>query len=91
MATWQRFRSLGSVILAAAIGQNRTVAQYDLQQKRDFMKRFICISFGAAAGTLLYTRFLSGTHQFDWGRAVFVGLFVGLGCAVFAAVRPKKR
>jgi hypothetical protein len=55
------------------------------------MNRFISTAFGTAVGTLLYTRFLSSTHQFDWGRAVFVGIFVGLASAIFAAFSSKKK
>ena len=54
------------------------------------MKLFFESAFSAAIGLLIYTRFLSETHQFDWERAVFVPVFVGLVRVAFAAVWPKK-
>lgn len=54
------------------------------------MNRFVGTAFGSAVGTLLYTRFLNDAHQLDWSRAVFVGLFVGLGSVILSMVRPRK-
>jgi hypothetical protein len=54
------------------------------------MKQLVVSAFGAAVGTLLYTRFLSDAHQLDWGRAVFVGLFVAVGNIIFSATLSKK-
>lgn len=54
------------------------------------MNRFVVPALSAAVGTLLYTRFLSDAHQLDWGRAMFVGLFCGLGSAIFSVTWPKK-
>lgn len=41
--------------------------------------QYIWIGLGTAAGTLLYTRFLAAEHQFDWGRAIVIGLVCALG------------
>ena len=43
------------------------------------MKRLphgLSVGIGIAAGTLLYTGFLSSTQEFDWYRALFVGTFL---------------
>ena len=45
---------------------------------------------GTAVGTLLYTRYLSDAAQFDWHRALFVGLFVGLTMAGLSLLVRKK-
>ena len=37
-----------------------------------------------AAGTLIYTGFLSPAREFDFTRAVFVGVFVGAFSAIFS-------
>jgi hypothetical protein len=58
--------------------------------KETSMKLFFDSASGAAVGLLLYTRFLSETHQFDWERAVFIPLFVGLARSAPAAVWRKK-
>jgi hypothetical protein len=47
----------------------------------------IATACGVAAGTLIYTRFISSTHEFEWGRAIFVGLV----SAVVSAVWPAKK
>jgi hypothetical protein len=56
------------------------------------MKYFVGLGLGTAVGTLLFAGFLSDAHQFDWGRALFVGLFVGLaGAGLSMLTRKKKR
>jgi hypothetical protein len=56
------------------------------------MKYFVGLGLGTAVGTLLFTGILSDAHQFDWGRALFVGLFVGLaGAGLSMLTRTKKR
>lgn len=45
------------------------------------------IAVGVAVGTLIYSRFLDPIGEFDFSRAVFVGLFVG----VIFAVWPRKK
>nr|WP_315481834.1 hypothetical protein [uncultured Undibacterium sp.] len=54
------------------------------------MKRLphgLSVGIGIAAGTLLYTGFLSSTQEFDWYRA----LFVGTVCGLVAAAWPRKK
>jgi uncharacterized membrane protein YdjX (TVP38/TMEM64 family) len=51
------------------------------------MKKFLITASGTAIGTLLYTGLLSSAHEFDWGRAAFVGVV----CGVLSAVWPKKK
>jgi hypothetical protein len=41
--------------------------------------QFVWIGLGTAAATLLYTRYLGAEQQFDWGRAIVVGLVCALG------------
>ncbi|MFA9274125.1 MAG: hypothetical protein ACEQSE_04555 [Candidatus Aquirickettsiella gammari] len=41
------------------------------------------IGVGTAIGILLYSRFLSASHEFDWHRAIFVGVFCGVGAAIW--------
>jgi|GEM_PF-5346212 len=53
--------------------------------------KFAVSFFCAAIGTLLYTRFLSEAQQFEWGRALFVGLLLAIVAAVFSAVLAKKK
>ena len=48
---------------------------------------FVSVGLGVATGTLLYTRFLGEAHEFDWGRAAFVGIF----CATIAFIWPSKK
>jgi hypothetical protein len=58
------------------------------------MKRFVGIALGTAIGTLLYTcltYFHSNGHQFDWGRAMFVGSFVSLAGMLLPMAWPKKK
>lgn len=38
------------------------------------MKNFVLDASGVAIGTLLYTRFVSAEQEFDFARAVFVGV-----------------
>lgn len=58
---------------------------------REHMKKvfpqFVSVGLGVATGTLLYTRFLGEAHEFDWGRAAFVGIF----CATIAFIWPSKK
>ncbi|MCX7289671.1 hypothetical protein [Janthinobacterium sp.] len=49
--------------------------------------QFVSVGLGVATGTLLYTRFLGADHEFDWGRAAFVGIF----CATIAFIWPSKK
>ncbi len=55
------------------------------------MKYFVGLGLGTAVGTLLFTGFLSDAHQFAWGRALFVGLFVGLAGAGLSLLTQKKK
>ena len=52
------------------------------------MKKFLATSAGSAVGILLYTAFMSSTHEPDWYRAAFVGCCIGL---VTALVPGKKK
>lgn len=54
------------------------------------MKRVVHFALGMAIGTLLYTRLLGEAHQLDWGRAAFVGIFVGLAGTIYVLVWPQK-
>ena len=58
---------------------------------REHMKKkipqFVSVGLGVATGTLLYTRFLGAAHEFDWGRAAFVGIF----CATITFIWPSKK
>jgi hypothetical protein len=54
------------------------------------MRQIVRFGIGNAIGTLLYTRFLSDALQFDWGRAIFVGLFTALGIAIYSRVWQKE-
>ncbi|QKY09481.1 hypothetical protein [Janthinobacterium lividum] len=49
--------------------------------------QFVSVGLGVATGTLLYTRFLGEDHEFDWGRAAFVGIF----CATIAFIWPSEK
>lgn len=55
------------------------------------MNYFVGFGLGTALGTLLVTRFFSDAHQFDWGRALFVGLFSGLAAAGLSLLTRKKK
>jgi len=55
------------------------------------MKKFCLTTFGAAVGTLIYTRFLDDGHIFDWYRAAFVGIVAGLFVCVVAWVQKKNK
>lgn len=46
----------------------------------------LTVGIGSIVGTLLYTGFLSATHEFDWPRAIFVGAFT----AVIGALWPRQ-
>jgi hypothetical protein len=54
------------------------------------MKKIVKFGVGNAIGTLLYTRFLNETLQFDWSRAIFVGLFTALGIAIHSRFWQKE-
>lgn len=54
------------------------------------MRYFIGFGIGMAVGTLLSTGLLSDAHQFDLGRALFVGLFSGLASAGLSLLTRKK-
>ncbi|MEW6369673.1 MAG: hypothetical protein AB1584_01970 [Pseudomonadota bacterium] len=51
------------------------------------MKTFLLTAVGVAVGTLICTALLSSTHEPDWYRAAFVGLFSG----VCGLVWPRKK
>lgn len=51
------------------------------------MKNFLITASGTAAGTLISTSFVSSAQEPDWGRAAFVGIFCGVGSAIW----PKKK
>lgn len=51
------------------------------------MKKFLQTACGTALGVLIYTRWMSSAHAFDWGRAVVVGVV----CGIAAAVWPDKK
>ena len=55
------------------------------------MKYFVSLGLGTAVGTLLFTGLLSAAHEFDWGRALSVGLFVGLAGAGLSSLTQKKK
>jgi hypothetical protein len=55
------------------------------------MNYFVGFGLGMTLGTLLVTGFLSDAHQFDWGRALFVGLFSGLAAAGLSSLTRKKK
>jgi len=55
------------------------------------MRQIIKFGVGNAIGTLIYTRFFSDALQFDWDRAIFVGLFMALGFAIYSHVWQKER
>lgn len=54
------------------------------------MKRVVHFALVMATGTLLYTRFLGEAHQLDWGRAAFIGIFVGLAGTIYVLFWPQK-
>jgi hypothetical protein len=47
------------------------------------MKKFLQTAVGIALGTLIYTRWISSAHAFDWGRAIFVGVVCGIAAVVW--------
>jgi hypothetical protein len=55
------------------------------------MKYFVGLGLGSAVGTLLVTGLMSDVHQFDWGRALFVGLFTALAAAGLSWLTRKKK
>lgn len=46
--------------------------------------RALATACGVAIGTLIYTRFMSSTHEFDWTRAIFIGLLTCLFSAIWS-------
>jgi hypothetical protein len=62
-----------------------------IAQKGNVMKYFVSLGLGTAVGTLLFTGLLSAAHEFDWGRALFVGLLVGLAGAGLSSLTQKKK
>jgi hypothetical protein len=52
------------------------------------MTHCLVTACGVAAGTLIYTRFIGSGHEFEWGRAIFVGLVAGAVALLWPA---KKR
>ena len=62
-----------------------------IARKGNVMKYFVSFGLGTAVGTLLFTGLLSAAHEFDWGRALFVGLFVGLAGAGLSSLTQKKK
>ena len=62
------------------------IASLRVHMKKKF-PQFISVGLGVATGTLIYTRFLGAAHEFDWGRAAFVGIF----CATIAFIWPSKK
>jgi len=55
------------------------------------MNYFVGLGLGTALGTLIFTGLLSAAHEFDWARALFVGLFVGLAGAGLSLLTQKKK
>ena len=41
-------------------------------------------------GSLIYSRFLSSAHQFNWLRAIFLGGFVFLGLSAHEFFKSKR-
>ncbi|MCS0630319.1 hypothetical protein NX786_13330 [Telluria mixta] len=55
------------------------------------MNYFVGFGLGTALGTNFVTGFFSDGHQFDWARALFVGLFSGLAAASLSLLSRKKK
>ena len=53
------------------------------------MKTFLAMALGGATGTLIYTGWISSVQEFDWGRAVFVGIAVGFAAMFWPQKKPK--
>jgi hypothetical protein len=51
------------------------------------LPKSLYIGLGVATGTLIYTGLLSSAHEFDFSRAIFIGLFCGVGAAIW----PQKK
>jgi uncharacterized membrane protein YdjX (TVP38/TMEM64 family) len=47
------------------------------------MKKFFLAGIGTAIGTIIYTYCLSSSHDLDWYRAAFVGVFSGVCIAAW--------
>jgi hypothetical protein len=62
-----------------------------IARKGNVMKYFVGLGLGTALGTLLFTGLLSVAHEFDLGRALLVGLFVGLAGAGLSLLTQKKK
>ena len=54
------------------------------------MKYLVGLGLGTAVGRLLFTGLLSASYGFDWSRALFVGLFVGLAGAGLSLLTQKR-
>ena len=52
-----------------------------------WLSRSLIIGTGLAVGVLLYTRYFVAPHEFDWWRALFVGLFSGTAIALWSRKR----
>lgn len=78
---------------AGATGLNRLGPEGDCIDRRKglLMNYFVGFGLGTALGTLLVTGFFSNAHQFDWARALFVGLFSGLAAAGLTLLTRKKK
>ena len=53
------------------------------------MNKFLLPAFGGATGTLVYTGLISSAHELDWGRAIFVGLAIGMAALLWPPKKPQ--
>ena len=53
------------------------------------MKTFLSMALGGAAGTLIYTGWISSAQELDWGRALFVGIAVGFAAMFWPQKKAK--
>jgi hypothetical protein len=49
----------------------------------------ISMGVGSCLGTLFFTRFFTESASFDWGRAVFIGVFNAVVFWAIARIRSK--
>lgn len=56
---------------------------------KNFLIRALTGCIGVIAGTVIYQRVLSSTHEIDWERALFVGIISGSFAAFFTKSRKK--
>jgi len=54
------------------------------------MSKFITTGIAVMVGILIYTRFTSSAHHFDWPRAIFIGLFTSLALFFYSRFKSKK-